>query len=70
MCLVGHTYFVLKMKKDGESIYFFEDQEEKLTTFKAVKKVPEVNNHKKEAIPPGVIILTYRLSYYLGRRDR
>ena len=36
---------------ESKNIFFMEDQEEQLTTYKALNKVYEVNNHKKQKQP-------------------
>ena len=44
---VGNYYAaILELKEEGQSVFFMEDQEEKLTTFEVVKQFHEVDNHK------------------------
>lgn len=43
-----HYGIILEMKgRKSMDVLFLEDQEQELTSFKAIRKVHEVNNHKK-----------------------
>ena len=50
MIMTGSHYGIILQMKGRKSIdvLFLEDQERELTSFKAIKKVHEVNNHKKK----------------------
>ena len=59
----GHYSIVLETKgKDSLEVLYLEDEEEKSVSYKAVKKVHEINNHNRKE----QIIATYRNAGWLN----
>ena len=44
----NHYGLMLKKKNTSKSVFFMEDQAEKLTTYEAAKKEDKLNNSKKQ----------------------